>query len=154
MFPNFAQYRVNRQIEKSAGGVASISASVNFSACCGTFCKANQPSNPPRMVVDSTSATSQSIFPRRYPPPSSSAPSASPSGNLCTQIANRMESFTGSLSSSPPPAPTHPPCMNPQRNHHRRGEFSQPMRRGLVEMAGRARRANVENIFGEMAKSK
>ena len=40
-------------------------------------------------------------------------------------------------------------AMNPQRKHHRGGEFRQPVRRGLVEMAGRARRADVINIFGD-----
>ena len=40
-------------------------------------------------------------------------------------------------------------AMNAQRNHHRRGEFGQPMRRGLVEMARRARRANVIDVFGD-----
>jgi hypothetical protein len=43
-------------------------------------------------------------------------------------------------------------AMNPQRKHHRRGEFGQPMRRGLVEMTGRARRADMKNVFGDDGK--
>ena len=40
-------------------------------------------------------------------------------------------------------------AMDAQRNHHGGGEFSQPVRRGLVKMACRARRTNVIDVFGD-----
>src|SRR6266478_3017557 len=36
--------------------------------------------------------------------------------------------------------------MNPQRNHHRQGNFGETVRRRLIKMTGSARRTNVKNV--------
>ncbi len=108
---DFAEHRVDREIQKSAAGVGQHQRQRQLRArSAERYAAQTSPAAPPRMVVDSASATSHSIFARETPPPSSSAPSARPSGNLWTQMATR----DGKLESVrflrfPPPAPARPP---------------------------------------------
>ena len=96
--------------KKPPAALASISDRVNLSAAWGTFCKTYQPSKPPKMVVDSTEATSHNICLRRYPPPSSNAPRARPRGIYARRWRTRSRVSPARFLRVPPPAPARPRC--------------------------------------------
>ena len=119
--------------------LASMIASVNSSAECGTFCRTNQPSKPPSMVMASTTAAQQQGAQRQA------------FGKLVDangEHNGQFDCLAALLQSGCQRQSVHS-AVNPERKHHRGGKFGEPVRRGLVKMAGRARGTDVIDIFGD-----